>query len=198
MNSEAKGIPASLRLILLLVIFCLSLAIVYVGMRIDSKLDSVQHSLLLEPAAPTALDHASSIDSEPGQLSIRKTVYVPAYSHVYHQDGRPQLLTVTLSVRNTDLDHPITVSAVKYYDTNGKELTSHLKQPIKLAPLSTREFLVKREDELGGSGANFIVEWGARETVSEPIIESVMIDTSGQQGISFARSGSVIRDSTRR
>jgi hypothetical protein len=191
-----KGIPASLRLFLLLIILGLSITLVYVSLRIDSRLDTVEHSLLLEPATPSNTDIEATDTNSPA-FTVRKTVYIPAYSHVYHQDGKPHLLTVTLSVRNTDFEHPITVSTVKYYDTNGKELVSQLKQPIKLGPLATREFVVPREDQLGGSGANFIVEWMAKTDVSEPIIESVMIDTSGQQGISFARSGMVVRDSSK-
>lgn len=31
------------------------------------------------------------------------TVYVPVYSHVYFGDGKPYLLTTTLSIRNTDM-----------------------------------------------------------------------------------------------
>ena len=37
-------------------------------------------------------------------LSKGQTIYVPAYSHIYSGDReRPFLLTVTVSIRNTDL-----------------------------------------------------------------------------------------------
>jgi hypothetical protein len=36
-----------------------------------------------------------------------------------------------------------------------------------------------------GSGAKFLVHWRADQPVSEPIVESIMIGTQMQQGISF-------------
>lgn len=123
-----------------------------------------------------------------------QTVYVPAYSHVYHRDGRPHLLTVTLSVRNTSRDKDIRVESVEYYDTKGGLVKSYLEKPLRLKPLATAEFLVERDDTSGGSGANFLVEWSADEPVSHALIEAIMIDTSGNQGISFARKGEVISE----
>ena len=131
----------------------------------------------------------SIINQVHGQL-----VYVPAYSHIYHKDGSPTLLTITLSIRNTSLNHPIVIDSVRYFDTTGKEVKSYLKKPIRLAPLATTEFLVERDDTSGGSGANFLVQWAAENFVSAPVIEAVMIDTEIQQGISFVRSGTVIEE----
>ena len=121
-----------------------------------------------------------------------QTVYIPAYSHVYRQDGRPLLLTVTLGVRNTDSDHEIAIVSVQYVDSRGKVVKSYLDRPVRLKPLSALEFLVERSDTSGGSSASFIVEWVSEEEVVEPIIETVMIDTERGQGISFARRGIVV------
>lgn len=126
-----------------------------------------------------------------------QVVYVPAYSHVYHEDGKPHLLTITLSVRNTSDENDMVVRSVRYFDTKGKEVKSYLKKPLKLGPLGTTEILVSRDDATGGSGANFLVDWVSANPISDPIIEAVMIDTAGQQGISFARSGRVIREVNR-
>ncbi|GJM26377.1 MAG: hypothetical protein DHS20C16_27920 [Phycisphaerae bacterium] len=125
-----------------------------------------------------------------------QTIYVPAYSHVYHLDGDPHLLTVTLSIRNTSIDHEIIIKSVRYFDTQGKEVKSHLAKPLRLRALATAEFLVKRSDISGGSGANFLVEWVSNQPVSNPVAETVMIDTSRDQGISFVRSGTVIKEIT--
>ena len=65
--------------------------------------------------------------------------------------------------------------------------------PFKLPAMSTLDYIVGERDRTGGSGANFIVEWFAEKEVSEPLIESVMIGTNGQQGISFLSFGKVIR-----
>ena len=136
------------------------------------------------------VDHA--IGAEALVSGQRQAVYVPAYSHVYHQDGRPLLLTVTLSVRNTDRDHEIALTSVRYYDSRGIEVSSHLDKPLRLKPLATAEFLIGRDDTSGGSSASFIVEWAADQTATQPIIETVMIDTERQQGISFERRGEVL------
>ena len=46
-------------------------------------------------------------------LSDGKTIYVPAYSHIYIGDHeKPFLLTVTLSIRNTDPEHPTNITTV--------------------------------------------------------------------------------------
>ena len=40
-----------------------------------------------------------------------QTVYVPAYSHIYHGNKNAELLlSVTLSIRNIDPDNPITIT----------------------------------------------------------------------------------------
>ena len=145
-------------------------------------------------APESAGDVAAMLDALPWDPVQGQTVYVPAYSHVYHEDGKPHLLTVTLSVRNADPDHEMVVTSVRYFDTKGKELRSHLAKPLRLAPLASTEFLVERDDATGGSGANFLVEWVAGSPVVPPVIETVMIGTSETQGISFARTGTVIRE----
>jgi hypothetical protein len=123
-----------------------------------------------------------------------QVVYVPAYSHIYHGEGKPYPLAITLSVRNTSITDEIVVKSVRYFNTKGKEVKSYLTKPVRLPALGTTEVLVTRNDTSGGSGANFLVEWYANKPVTEPIIEAVMIDTDSQQGISFARRGSVISE----
>jgi hypothetical protein len=125
-----------------------------------------------------------------------QTVYVPAYSHVYHGDReRPYYLAVTLSIRNTDLAYPITLLSVDYFDTDGKLVKSYLGGEVKLPPMSSTHYMVKESDKSGGSGANFLVKWRSETKVTEPIIETVMISTASQQGISFTSRGQVIEES---
>jgi hypothetical protein len=50
----------------------------------------------------------------------RRVFYVPVYSHIYHRDQHRFIdLAVTLSIRNTDPAHPVTLASVHYYDTKG-------------------------------------------------------------------------------
>ena len=123
------------------------------------------------------------------ELPVRQLVYVPVYSHVYYQGGSPYSLETTLSIRNTDFDEAVYLKSVKYFDTSGKLVKTHLDRAIKLAPLQTIEFLVERQDSSGGSGANFLVEWWAERQVDKPVIEAVMVGTVGTQGICFGRTG---------
>lgn len=122
-----------------------------------------------------------------------RAVYVPDYSHIYHGSERTRFpLTTTLSVRNTDPDRSITVTSVRYYNTDGELTRRFLKQARRLEPLGTAEFVVAEHDISGWTGANFIVEWTASRPVSPPIIEAVMIGTRSGQGVSFTSRGQPI------
>jgi hypothetical protein len=128
-----------------------------------------------------------------------QTIYVPVYSEVYHHNRQEIFyLAATLSIRNTDLNYPIIINSVRYYDTNGKLVKQYLDNPIQLDALASTDFFVTRDDTSGGVGANFIVEWIAAQEISEPIVEAVMIGTDFQQGISFISPGKVIKDEGRR
>ncbi len=125
-----------------------------------------------------------------------QTVYVPIYSHIYADDRyreTPFLLTATLSIRNTDPERAFTLKSVNYYDSDGNLLRAYLEQPMIIKALGSTRFIVPESETKGGSGAKFLVEWESKPAVSEPIIESVMIGTKMQQGISFISTGRVIK-----
>ena len=127
---------------------------------------------------------------------LNQTVYVPIYSHIYADDrfrDTPFLLTATLSIRNTDPDNALTVTSVRYYDSKGELLKQYLDNPTVIAPLGSIRFIVPESESKGGSGAKFLVEWAAKTAVIEPIVESIMIGTKMQQGISFVSTGRVIK-----
>lgn len=155
---------------------------------------SAVFSLLVVPLIALILALAQPAAAEL-KLLRGQTVYVPAYSHIYHGDREvPFYLTVTLSVRNTDPEHPISITAVEYHDNDGKLLTNYLKAAVKLAPMASIHYIVKESDRSGGAGANFIVRWRSETKVTEPLIESVMISTATQQGISFTSRGQAVRE----
>ena len=123
---------------------------------------------------------------------VGQTVYVPVYSHVYSQDGGREVdLAVTLSVRNTDPERPVVVSAVRYHDSVGRLVRTY--EGGRLAPLASRAYVVDEGDRTGGVGANFVVQWQAEGAVSPPVVEAVMISTASSQGISFVSRGRVVR-----
>ncbi len=124
-----------------------------------------------------------------------QTVYVPAYSHIYHGDRKaPFYLTVTLSVRNTDPTHPITLLSVQYFDTDGKFVRNFQQGEQVLRPLGAAEYILRESEKEGGAGAKFIVKWKSDAPVTEPVIEAVMIGTTLQQGISFTSRGRAIEE----
>lgn len=129
------------------------------------------------------------------RLSKGQIVYVPVYSHIYIGDKEtPYYLAATISIRNTEQAAPVTITEVNYYDSNGRLIKKYLEKPIQLGANASTRFVIKESDDKGGSGANFIVRWRSDVQVNTPIIESVMIGTRNQQGVSFTSRGQVIEE----
>jgi hypothetical protein len=126
----------------------------------------------------------------PGEITLRRSVYVPAYSSLVGSGGAAQLdLAVTLSVRNTSATLPLVVERIDYYDTAGNLVERYVPATVAVKPLGTIEVLIATDDVRGGTGANFIVEWGATRPISEPVIEAVMVGSSGTRGFAFISPG---------
>lgn len=124
-----------------------------------------------------------------------QTVYVPVYSHIYSGNKNlPFYLTATLSIRNTDFHHSITITAVDYYDSEGKLVKKYITAPVPLGAMASARFIVQESDKTGGSGANFIVRWASGAAVNAPLIESIMISTKSSQGVSFTSRGQVLEE----
>lgn len=158
-----------------------------------SLVASILSTLLLFSSSSTA--SANNLD-----LWLEQTVYVPLYSHIYADErfkNKPFLLTATLSIRNTDPDHKLTLLSVDYYDSTGKLLSNYIPEPLTIGPLGSTRYIVEESESKGGSGAKFLVTWNAETGITEPIIESIMIGTKMQQGISFISRGRVIKGKTR-
>ncbi len=146
--------------------------------------------LLWGAAAPAARADVGYV------LSRGETVYVPVYANVFSAPrALPFSLATILSIRNTDLDQPLTVTAADFYDTGGRLLKRFYAAPVTLAPLESVHVYIPEKESSGGTGANFIVRWRAAQSINAPIIECVMLGTRSGQGISFVSPGRVIRDS---
>ena len=127
-------------------------------------------------------------------LSKGQTVYVPIYAQIYHGlKESPFDLTVTVSIRNTDPNNAITVLSADNYDSNAKLVRKYVEKPFQLNAMASMRYIIRRSDKTGGSGSSFIVKWKADNSVNPPIIESIMIGTQGQQGLSFSSRGQVIK-----
>ncbi|MCB0689949.1 MAG: DUF3124 domain-containing protein [Saprospiraceae bacterium] len=126
---------------------------------------------------------------------ITGKTYLPVYSHIYHFDNNTtHSLTVTISMRNISPSDTIYVQSANYYNTYGEWIREYLQHPIYLSPLETVEIVINAKDREGGSGANFVFDWAVHSEKNLPLFESVMISTSGQQGLSFSSRGVRIYD----
>lgn len=136
------------------------------------------------------------IDIDTSALQYLETDYVPIYSDIYYSNGTKRYpLTATISIRNISLtDSAFLLSAV-YYDSYGNRLKDYVDSTFLVLPLESIEFVVEDVENVGGAGANFIIEWGAISYSKQLFIQSVMIGTYEQQGISFVTEAIVINSS---
>ena len=109
--------------------------------------------------------------------------------------GQKLDLRGTLSIRNTSETDEIRITRVHYFNSSGKLVKNCLESKHQvLSPLASTEFGITRKDDSGGSGANFIVEWVSEKSVSDPVVEVIMITASGNQSYSFMSHGRVIKE----
>lgn len=127
--------------------------------------------------------------------SIGQMVYVPVYSHIYHwNQNRTLNLTSTLSIRNADPYRSLIISRVSYYDSKGNLVQQYIDSEVEVESLASISYVIEKGDLRGGLGANFLVTWKSEEPIIPPVIESVNISTSGQQGVSFLSVGRVLQE----
>lgn len=135
--------------------------------------------------------------SSPGR-SLGQSLYLPIYSHVWHGDmdnkGQPMktLVSVSVSIRNTDRAKSIRVTSAQYYDTDGKKLKEYVTAPRVVRPMGTYELFVPRSDDTGGSGANFVIVWKADTPASLPIIEGFHANLPVGRSIAFTTSAKAL------
>jgi hypothetical protein len=123
-------------------------------------------------------------------LTYRDTIYIPIYSDIYSENRHVKFnLTATLSIRNTSLQDSIYIEDIDYYDSHGNLVRHYLDNVLLLIPMQSIEYVIEEDDNVGGTGANFMVNWGATHAGVKPIFQGVMISTHEQQSISFITQG---------
>ncbi len=156
--------------------------------------------VLLAACAPQG-DSAASSPERPGgagttltrKLNIvtGQTVFVPAYSEL--RRGRDTVgLHTSLAIHNSDQAETIIIESVLYFDTDGTLVREYIEEPIELGPVGTLIFTARATERGAGVGANFIVRWGAETAVREPVVEAVMVGTSG--AYSLLSTGRVVSE----
>ncbi len=142
-----------------------------------------------ESKIPRAIEFKPATNDNSQKLS-GQLVYVPIYSSIYNQyEGNLLHMTAILSIRNISPKEEIIVKKIEYYDTNGKLIKKYINKPFSLGKMSTKDFVIAENDLEGGTGANFLIEWDAKEKVSIPIIEAIMLGNLGTKGFSFSSRG---------
>jgi Protein of unknown function (DUF3124) len=131
-------------------------------------------------------------------LSTGQHLYLPIYSVIQYgnrdQSGVAKDLPVSalVSIHNTDLDRPIRLLAARYFATDGKFLRNFVPIPRVLKPMETVEFLVERRDVVGGSGANFVIQWEADVPVSPPLVQALHVELQTNRAIVFTTDAVLI------
>lgn len=166
----------------------LIVAIGYLSDVVES-VDRLEHRLAFREPSLEKLP-AADITTSNGEQ--RHYTYVPAYSHIYGGGGNPQLLEITLSIRNPDPQVPLRIHTVNYYDGDGNLVREYLQQPAAIGPMATASYLSPKHEKEGGSGANFVVVWSSERGDARPVIEAVMIGAGSGKQISFTSRGETL------
>lgn len=142
---------------------------------------------LMSPVRPASAEEV--------QFSQGQSLYVPVYSHIFIGDRKMSFnLSANLSIRNTDPDQSLTVTSVRYYDSEGALVKTFLADPKPINPMGSAYFFIPASDTSGGWGANFIVTWLSKVPVNTPLVECVMTGMKGSHSISFITRGKPIRE----
>jgi len=64
----------------------------------------------------------------------------------------------------------------------------YLENPIYLNTFETIEYVVAEQDNSGGSGANFVIEWYGSKKLN-PLFQAVMIGGLASKSFSFTTEG---------
>ncbi|MBL8394803.1 MAG: DUF3124 domain-containing protein [Candidatus Accumulibacter sp.] len=133
-------------------------------------------------------------------LTKGQTVYLPIYSEIRHGNIGPKgksetsLMSVLVSVRNTDPNNPIRVVSANYYNTDGALLRNSVPTPRVIPPFGTLELFIELRESLGGSGANYAIKWDAAAAVSQPTIEALHSRFQAGYSVAFISRGRAISE----
>ena len=141
---------------------------------------------------------APRVNAQAAGRSTGELLYLPIYSHIWHGDfdsgGKPDrtLISVSVSVRNTDPKLPIRIMSAQYYDTTGRKLKEFVQAPTVVSAMGTLELFIPRSDDSGGSGANFLIAWSADHPASPPVVEGIHANLPAGRPLVFTTSATVI------
>ncbi len=128
-------------------------------------------------------------------MPYQQLFYVPVYSNIYVDEDNPKVMvSATLSIRNTSLSNSLYVTKIDYYNTKGDFVRPYLTKSIELPPMGTLNYIVEKQDDTGGDGANFVVAIESEAGNVQPLVETVMIGTFSNKSFSFKSDSILIND----
>ena len=131
-------------------------------------------------------------------LTNGQHLYLPIYAFIVHGDldknsvAKQLPVSALVSIHNTDLDKPLKLLSARYYSTEGKFLRNFISSPRILKPMETLELLVERRDVVGGSGANFVIQWESEVPISPPLVQALHVELQTNRAIVFTTDAVLI------
>lgn len=170
------------------VLVILSICVLFIACSENKAPQSIPKTDRSFQADSLTIKDSDSVKKVRGQV-----LYVPIYSNIPCRSDRLYDLSAFIAIHNTDVHNSMRVTKVLYFNNDGKLVSDFLKSEISLGPMGATNFHIPKQDK-SGTGANFLVEWKSDVPISEPLIESVMMDCETHKGMSFLSKGKVIRE----
>ena len=131
-------------------------------------------------------------------LSIKKQSYLPLYSSVALGGGATTVhLGANVTLRNISPDQPLVVTSARYFDRAGELVTDLAGQAFTLKPMATIEVFIPITEQSvglrGGRGGSILLDWAAAGPVPEPIMEALVLGSSGPASFSFISRSMPVR-----
>lgn len=145
-------------------------------LRFDLGSDRAKAALVANPAE--------------GTLSVKKQSYLPLYSSVALGGGATLVhLGANVTLRNVSPDQPLVVKSARYFDRAGELVTDLAGQAFTLKPMATIEVFIPITEQSvglrGGRGGSILLDWAAAGPVPEPVMEALVLGSSGPASFSF-------------
>lgn len=128
------------------------------------------------------------------KFKVKGQVYLPLYSSVVVGGGATLVhMGANVTLRNVSSESPVTLTSVRYFDRNGELVSQLAPQPITLKPMATIEIFIPITEASvgikGGRGGSILTDWGAEQSVPEPLTEALVLGSVGNGSYSFTVQG---------
>ncbi len=87
---------------------------------------------------------------------------------------------------------PISRLESRGFTALGMLIKSYIKNSIELQPMATLNYIVEKEENKGGPGADFIIEVEGLDDTVKPVIEAVMIGNFSNKAFAFNTQGTPV------